>query len=136
MHDAARPCVRPADIRTLIEQTTHHADGGLLGVAVRDTMKRLDETHQVQQTVSRTRLWHAQTPQLFTLEPLITALEQATTRQQLVTDEAEAMELIGHRPLLVAGSDDNIKVTRSEDLPLAEFHLQRQVAQFAREASA
>ncbi|HMU90489.1 MAG TPA: 2-C-methyl-D-erythritol 4-phosphate cytidylyltransferase [Pseudomonadales bacterium] len=136
VHDAARPCVRPADIRTLIEQTTHHADGGLLGVAVRDTMKRLDETHQVQQTVSRTRLWHAQTPQLFTLEPLITALEQATTRQQLVTDEAEAMELIGHRPLLVAGSDDNIKVTRSEDLPLAEFHLQRQVAQFAREASA
>lgn len=136
VHDAARPCVRPADIRRLIEQTAHHADGGLLGVAVRDTMKRLDESHQVQQTVSRTRLWHAQTPQLFALAPLIAALEQVAARQQLVTDEAEAMELTGHRPLLVAGSDDNIKVTRSEDLPLAEFHLHRQAAQLAQQATA
>lgn len=136
VHDAARPCVRPADIRRLIEQTARHADGGLLGVAVRDTMKRLDETDQVQQTVERTRLWHAQTPQLFTLAPLIAALERAAARQQLVTDEAEAMELTGHRPLLVTGSDDNIKVTRSEDLPLAEFHLHRQAAQFAQQATA
>lgn len=126
VHDAARPCVRLADIRTLIDQTADYADGGLLGVAVRDTMKRLDAAQQVTETIPRERLWHAQTPQLFTLDRLITALETAAANQQLVTDEAEAMELIGCRPLMVAGSDDNIKVTRSEDLPLAEFYLRRQ----------
>ena len=64
------------------------------------------------------------------------ALEEGLALGALITDEASAMERAGFTVKMVEGRADNIKVTRSEDLPLAEFHLQRQVAQFAREASA
>jgi len=124
VHDAARPCVRPDDIRALIAGVDADSDGGLLGVPVADTMKRVAEDGRVAATVDRGGLWHALTPQMFRLEQLRAALRQAIAANSLVTDEASAMELAGYRPLMVQGHRDNIKITLPADLELAAFYLQ------------
>jgi len=124
VHDAARPCLRPADIDSLIDALADDMTGGLLGVPVADTMKQVSAHGQVEQTVSREGLWHALTPQMFRLGPLRAALDQALSSGLMVTDEAAAMELAGHRPRMVQGHRDNIKITMPADLALAEFYLQ------------
>ena len=128
VHDAARPCLRLTDLNHLIEQASAHAVGGLLGVPVRDTMKRSDTSAQVVETVPREELWHAYTPQMFRLGQLRSVLKQALANGWLVTDEASAMELAGLHPLMVEGHADNIKITRPDDLALAAFFLQQQQA--------
>lgn len=125
VHDAARPCLRNEDIDRLINQLSDHSVGGLLGTPVRDTMKRSDAAGNVDETVTRENLWHAYTPQMFRLGRLHDALNDALERGQLVTDEASAIELAGHRPLMVEGHADNIKITRPADLALAAFFLSR-----------
>lgn len=126
VHDAARPCVRREDITRLVDNLIAHPVGGLLGMAVRDTMKRTDAGGRVTATVDRDNLWHAFTPQMFRLGMLRDALTGALSAGVLVTDEASAMEWAGHAPLMVAGAPDNLKITRPEDLSLAAFHLQAQ----------
>jgi 2-C-methyl-D-erythritol 4-phosphate cytidylyltransferase len=123
VHDAARPCVRVDDVIVLIETLAEDACGGLLGVPVADTMKHLGADGRVAGTVDRQDLWHAQTPQMFRLGPLQSALEQALAQGWLVTDEAAAMEMAGFRPCMVQGHADNIKITVPSDLALAEFYL-------------
>ena len=124
VHDAARPCLRSGDIDRLIEELSAHPVGGILGMPVRDTMKRADATGQITETVCREGLWHAFTPQMFRLGGLRAALTQALEQGMQVTDEASAIELAGHSPRLVEGSPDNIKITRPEDLSLAAFYLE------------
>jgi 2-C-methyl-D-erythritol 4-phosphate cytidylyltransferase len=126
VHDAARPCIREKDINRLIEDLNDHTVGGLLALPVRDTIKRGSPSGEVIETVDRRGLWQALTPQMFRLGVLMKALEQALSLERLVTDEAEAMELYGLSPLLVEGSADNIKITRPEDLALAELYLRQQ----------
>ena len=124
VHDAARPCVRVADVSSLIAILADDVCGGVLGVPVADTMKRLGGDGRVEGTVDRQSLWHAQTPQMFRLGLLQSALEQAIAQGRLVTDEAAAMEMAGYRPCMVPGHADNIKITVPSDLALAEFYLQ------------
>jgi 2-C-methyl-D-erythritol 4-phosphate cytidylyltransferase len=126
VHDAARPCVRRQDVDRLVEALAGHPVGGLLGLPVRDTMKRADGRGQVTETVSREGLWHALTPQMFRLGLLRGALRAALAGGRLVTDEAQAVELAGHRAQLVEGHPDNVKVTRPEDLALAALYLAAQ----------
>lgn len=126
VHDAARPCLRKDDIDRLVAMVESHSVGGLLGVPVRDTMKRASETDRVSETVDRSHLWHAYTPQMFRYEQLHTALKGAIANGYLVTDEASAVEWAGHHPLMIEGHPDNIKITRPEDLPLAEYYLSQQ----------
>jgi 2-C-methyl-D-erythritol 4-phosphate cytidylyltransferase len=126
VHDAARPCLRREDLDRLIGALHDHPVGGLLGVPVRDTMKRASMDNEVRETVDRTGLWHALTPQMFRLGALHKALRAARERGMPVTDDASAMELAGQVPLLVEGHGDNLKITRPEDLVLAEFHLRQQ----------
>jgi 2-C-methyl-D-erythritol 4-phosphate cytidylyltransferase len=128
VHDGARPCVRHADIDRLIHAVHAHSCGGLLGVPVRDTMKRADPNSDVFETVDRKGLWHALTPQMFPLGALYEALSHAINKGVLVTDESSAMERAGCKPHLVEGAADNIKITRPEDLVLAEFYLRQQAA--------
>lgn len=129
VHDAARPCVRTADIDRLIRELETHTCGGLLGVPVKDTMKRVDAAGAVDHTVDRRDLWHALTPQMFRLGQLHDALRQAVQAGVMVTDEASAMEYVGCAPRMVEGHPDNIKVTRREDLALAGYFLQAQGAE-------
>ena len=131
VHDAARPCIRHEDIDRLIRETRDHPDGGLLALPVADTVKRTDSTQLVQETVPRTHLWRALTPQLFPLERLTGALEQALAAGATVTDEAAAIEHTGGQPRVVAGHADNIKITLAGDLALAELFLKQQEREHA-----
>jgi 2-C-methyl-D-erythritol 4-phosphate cytidylyltransferase len=123
VHDAARPCLRAADIDRLLHACQHHAIGGILAVPVKDTIKQGDGEGHIVATVDRSALWHAQTPQMFRLGQLYDALQQALAAKAIITDEASALEWLGHSPLLIEGHADNLKITRPEDLPLAEFYL-------------
>ena len=126
VHDAARPCVRAEDLHNLVNTLRGDPVGGLLAIPVRDTMKRADGDQRSAATLDRNSLWHALTPQMFRLDALRAALASAQAAGVAVTDEASAMEHAGHRPRLVEGHSDNIKITRPEDLALAEFYLRRQ----------
>ncbi|MBI3560478.1 MAG: 2-C-methyl-D-erythritol 4-phosphate cytidylyltransferase [Gammaproteobacteria bacterium] len=128
VHDAARPCVRVADMILLIEAVLDYPAGGVLAMRVRDTMKRSEVNNRVLATVERNNLWHALTPQLFPVGILTEALETALQAGIEVTDEAMAVELFGKQPLLVEGASDNVKITRQADLALAAFYLQQQAA--------
>jgi len=135
VHDAARPCVRQADIEKLMTQLALHPVGGLLAVPVRDTMKRAalstSNSHQekieieIVETINREGLWHALTPQMFRLETLYNALQSVLSSGELVTDDAQAIERLGLRPVLIEGHADNIKVTHPQDLNLAELYLRQ-----------
>lgn len=122
VHDAARPCVRKSDIEKLMFELQNDEVGGLLAVPVRDTMKRTNN-HQVKQTVSRENLWHALTPQMFRFQLLKTALETAVEKQQMITDESQAIEFLGLYPIIVEGHADNLKITHPNDLELAKLFL-------------
>ena len=125
VHDAARPCVRHNDIDALIARGIP-AGGGLLAAPVRDTLKRADVNGHVLETEPRESRWRALTPQMFRRAELIAALESARADGIVVSDEAMAMERMGFKPLLVEGSDDNIKVTTPADRAVAEYLLLRE----------
>jgi 2-C-methyl-D-erythritol 4-phosphate cytidylyltransferase len=116
VHDAARCLVRPEWIDTLIDACLPDPVGGLLALPVPDTLKR-ESNGRVGETVDRSGMWQAQTPQMFRLGPLMAALASATGN---ITDEASAIEATGQRPLLVPGSLENFKITWPADFALAE----------------
>ena len=129
VHDAARPCLPHDDLDRLVREGTRHGVGALLATPVADTVKRADADRTVTGTVPRAGLWRALTPQLFRLGELSAALDAALAdpgRAPLLTDEASALELQGRHPLLVEGSDDNIKVTTARDFARAEAILRAQ----------
>ncbi len=119
VHDAARPGLTTELIDKLTCALADDPTGGLLAMPLADTLKRSDIDHRVESTVSRERLWAAQTPQMFRYALLRRALENAGE----VTDEASAVEALGMRPLLVEGSLRNFKVTLPQDLHWAELFL-------------
>ncbi|KAA2285765.1 2-C-methyl-D-erythritol 4-phosphate cytidylyltransferase [Arenimonas fontis] len=123
VHDAARPCLRRADLARLLAVGRADPVGALLAAPVRDTLKRADHLGKSQATEPREWLWRALTPQLFRRGGLTRALDAALRAGVAVTDEAMAMERLGLRPCLVEGAEDNIKVTTPADLALAEFIL-------------
>lgn len=126
VHDAARPCLSREDVDRLIEAVTGHGIGGILAAPARDTMKRAGPGNEIRDTVDRSELWHALTPQMFRLGLLERAMTEAVEEGLMVTDEAQAMELAGHHPLLVPGQADNLKITHPGDLQIAELFLSRQ----------
>ena len=115
VHDAARPCLTQSMLSDLIVQLADDPVGGLLAVPVADTLKRADQNQRVASTEPRDGLWQAQTPQMFRYGLLCDALKQS----QAVTDEAGAIEALGHSPKLVRGDTTNLKVTYPADLALA-----------------
>jgi len=125
VHDAARPCLQRNDITRLLAAAAGHPVGALLGAPVRDTLKRANGEREDLGTQPREALWRAFTPQLFARGLLTVALTQALDAGIAVTDEAMAIERLGLHPLLVEGSEDNIKVTTLADFALAEFVLGR-----------
>ncbi len=116
VHDAARPCVSADAIRKLIDELKTHAVGGLLAIPVTDTVKRANASLDVVETLDRSTLWRAQTPQMFRYETLVHALRAAPD----ATDESQAVESVGLAPKLVMGEASNIKITFPEDLAWAE----------------
>jgi 2-C-methyl-D-erythritol 4-phosphate cytidylyltransferase len=119
VHDAARPCVSAGAILRLIDDVAAHSVGGLLALPMTDTVKRASSDREVVETIDRSALWRAQTPQMFRYETLVHALRSAPD----ATDESQAIEALGLSPKLVLGEARNIKITYPEDLALAEFFL-------------
>lgn len=124
VHDAVRPCLKTADLMNLVETIKDHSVGGILARPVTDTLKQVDSQQQIIKTLSREHVWQAMTPQMFRYGLLLRALLQIKTQQQVVTDEAAALEQYGYKPLIVSGRTDNIKITYPQDLGLAEYYLQ------------
>jgi len=127
VHDAARPCLAAEDLAKLLGELHDDPVGGLLAAPVVDTLKRGDASGHVVATQAREGLWRALTPQMFRYGLLCAALDGALDAGVDVTDEACAMEWAGHAPRLVNGGVDNVKVTRAEDLALAEAVLRARV---------
>ncbi|MCR5882598.1 2-C-methyl-D-erythritol 4-phosphate cytidylyltransferase [Rhizobacter sp. J219] len=116
VHDAARCLVQPAWIDALIDACINDSIGGLLALPLADTLKA-EAAGRVSATVDRARKWAAQTPQMFRIGLLQEALAHAG---DAVTDEASAIEALGHAPLLVPCSMENFKITWPADFALAE----------------
>jgi 2-C-methyl-D-erythritol 4-phosphate cytidylyltransferase len=120
VHDAARCLITPEDMRSLIQHCRDDAVGGLLAAPLADTLKSA-QAERATGTLSRDDKWLAQTPQMFRLGALRQALMQAEPQQfEGITDEASAMERLGHQPWLVAAQAHNFKVTYPQDFVLAE----------------
>jgi 2-C-methyl-D-erythritol 4-phosphate cytidylyltransferase / 2-C-methyl-D-erythritol 2,4-cyclodiphosphate synthase len=125
VHDAARPCLSPADLGALLDAVGAGAapgasavtGGAVLAAPIVDTVKRELGDHVA--TVDRQGLWRALTPQVFAFAQLHHALKEAALAGIAVTDEAQAVERMGLRPTLVQGSPFNVKVTRLADLAVA-----------------
>ena len=116
VHDAARCLVRAEWIDALIDACVDDDIGGLLALPLADTLKD-ERSGRVASTLDRTGKWQAQTPQMFRLGLLREALAKAGAQ---VTDEASAIEALGHAPKLVRGALENFKLTFPADFDLAE----------------
>jgi len=117
VHDAARPCLPKEALRRLLRDVADDDVGGLLAIPVADTLKRAGDDGRVASTEPREGLWQAQTPQMFRFGVLWDAYK--ANRALESTDEAQAVERLGLKPRLIAGSTLNIKITYSPDLAVA-----------------
>ena len=141
VHDAARPLIHSSDVQRLTDAVCNSgAVGGILATPVHDTLKKADEYCCIERTVSRQSLWQAQTPQMFRVAQLAEALQSAgqgasvdasgdTDPRTSLTDEASAMEGLGHEPLLVEALRPNLKITRPVDLEIARALLRNETTQ-------
>lgn len=126
VHDAARPCITRSDVEHLIDELHGHPVGGILALASHDTLKLVNADLAITDTVDRGKIWRALTPQMFRYSALKHALQEAADKGWIMTDDASAMELQGLQPKIIAGRSDNLKITRPEDLALAQFYLEQQ----------
>lgn len=129
VHDAVRPCVKSEDIEKLILAVAADEVGGLLATPAVDTLKRVDDNKRVIETLPREACWRAQTPQMFRLALLCKSIELLLNRNRIASDEAAAIEAAGFQPLIVEGSQENIKLTLPRDLALMETLLAGQQKQ-------
>jgi len=119
VHDAARPCLDAALLDRVLAAAQTDRIGALLAIPVADTLKR-GAGCAVEETVDRSSLWAAQTPQVFRYGELCRALDAALSSHRIPTDESQAMEWMGRRPRLVEGSARNLKITSRLQLGIAE----------------
>lgn len=139
VHDAARPCTSPELIERVLEAAEHHA-AVIPAIDVADTIKRVDPqviegprdplaailgadagptknaARAVRETLDRTNLVAVQTPQVFRADVLRRAYQQ---KDLTSTDDAQLVERLGERVVVVPGERRNIKITLPEDLALA-----------------
>ncbi len=119
VHDAVRPFLTQQMIAEVCDAAAREG-GAIIAIPARDTLKDVGEGLAIQRTVDRSRLWQAQTPQTFRRELLQRAHAQAKADGYLGTDEADLVQRLGERVVVVEGSGENIKVTRPEDLIIGE----------------
>ena len=120
IHDAARPLIPHATIAALLA-ALEDCPGAIPALPVADTLKRATDG-RIEATVPRDGLFRAQTPQAFRF-PLLLALHRAAAGG--ATDDAAILEAAGHPVALVAGHEDNVKLTYAEDFVRLENTLTR-----------
>jgi 2-C-methyl-D-erythritol 4-phosphate cytidylyltransferase len=122
IHDAARPLL-PAAVLDRVLGAVEPETGAIAAVPVGDTLKRVGESGLIRETVDRTALWRAQTPQAFPRGMIVGAYRRAAADGITATDDAALVERYGGRVVVVEGDVRNLKITRPEDLLLAELLL-------------
>ncbi|AOF91029.1 bifunctional 2-C-methyl-D-erythritol 4-phosphate cytidylyltransferase/2-C-methyl-D-erythritol 2,4-cyclodiphosphate synthase [Sinorhizobium sp. RAC02] len=124
IQDAVRPFVEPAILVRTLAAFHHGARAVLPAVAVADTLKRADANGNVAETVSRSGLFAAQTPQSFHLATILEAHRRAAASGRTdFTDDASIAEWAGVRVHLVEGSAGNVKLTLQKDITMADQRL-------------
>ena len=117
IHDAARPCLADEWISEVFAAAVK-TEAAILAIPVSSTLKRVGKDHLITDTVPRTGLWEAQTPQVFRRQLLLEAHAKRGDFQ--ATDDAQLVERVGYPVTVVPGSPINLKITTREDLRLAE----------------
>lgn len=120
VHDAARPMIVKQWIDKVFQAAEQHG-AAILATPVSSTLKRVKGDDLIDETVSRSNLWAAQTPQVFRRELLLDAY--ARRGKLNATDEAQLVEQIGQPVKIVPGSELNLKITNQEDIRIAEHLL-------------
>jgi 2-C-methyl-D-erythritol 4-phosphate cytidylyltransferase len=120
VHDAARPCLCDVWIDEIFA-AAEKTDAAIFATPLNGTIKRASSDHKIEETISRERLWEAQTPQVFRRQLLLDAYAKRGGFK--ATDDAQLVERIGHPVTIVPGSPINIKITTKEDQRFAEFAL-------------
>lgn len=126
IHDGARPLVEPGLIDRAVDGLDGW-DGVVVAIPAQDTMK-LVEGDAVKETLDRSRLWQAQTPQVFRYDVIAEAHGRALRDGFAATDDAMLVERLGKRVRIIKGSELNLKVTTPVDLVLAEAILRAREA--------
>lgn len=119
IHDAVRPLVT----RDVVERVIRRAEevgGAIAAVPMRDTVKEVGRDGAITATVDRGRLWLAQTPQVFRVKVLRDAHRKAHLEKFHATDDAQLVEWLGQPVAVVEGSEENLKITRPQDLAIGE----------------
>ncbi|MCL2226950.1 MAG: 2-C-methyl-D-erythritol 4-phosphate cytidylyltransferase [Oscillospiraceae bacterium] len=118
IHDGARPCVDDAVIKSAVQKAArHHAAAP--GIPVSSTIKKV-KGGLIEETVARVGLVEIQTPQVFNADLIKGALASAKLKSQDITDDCMAAELVGLPVYVTEGSRNNIKLTTSDDVIVAE----------------
>ena len=113
VHDAARVGITESFINSFIKEVGGDSVGGIVALPSVDTIKRVDQSNKIIKTEDRDTFWLAQTPQMFKYKILIEALSNFPG---VPTDEAEAIEALGLKPMVYKGLINNFKITYPEDL--------------------
>jgi 2-C-methyl-D-erythritol 4-phosphate cytidylyltransferase len=119
VHDAVRPLCPKEHIDAVFAAAEQHG-AAMLAVPVADTLKRVDDTNRITETVPRAGLWAAQTPQVFRRDWLVEAYAKRSEVKGPITDDAQLMEALGRTVVAVPGHSSNFKITTQDDLELAE----------------
>jgi 2-C-methyl-D-erythritol 4-phosphate cytidylyltransferase len=122
VHDAARPLVTPGQIESVFRQA-RKSGAASLADPVTDTLKRVDAELFVCESIDRQQVYAMETPQIFARSLLEQAYHSVFEKNVLITDEASAVEMLGHKVVLVSNGDFNFKITFERDLPMADFVL-------------
>lgn len=117
IHDGARPLIRPGIIKKALASARKHS-AAIVAVAAKDTIKFSKDSTTIYKTLDRKYIWLAQTPQVFRFDLINKAYSML--RENNVTDDCQAAELIGIRPRLVPGDYFNIKITTKDDIEFAK----------------
>ena len=116
VHDGARPCI-DSNFLTEALNTAFKFGTAVPIVPFTDTLKILDDSGFVKETVPREQFWRAQTPQIFCKKVLSEAHKKIA---QTVSDDAQMVELLGYKIGTFPGVEQNIKITTPEDIPIAK----------------
>ena len=113
VHDSTRVGITESFINSFIAEVSQDKVGGIVAIPSVDTIKKLDKSKKIIKTEDREVLWLAQTPQMFKYKKLLNALNKFDGTP---TDEAQAIESIGLKPMVYKGLITNFKITYPEDL--------------------
>ena len=116
IHDAARPTISSQDIIEFVRNVISLDKSSIMAIPVSDTIKKVDKNNNIIKTTSRDEMWLAQTPQMFRFGILYNSLKHCVSNKINVTDESQAIEILGHECAVVRGKPYNIKITEDIDL--------------------